>query len=43
MAIRMDEVPLPLRPSLAGPADTLAVVQGIAERVRDAAAGARVA
>ncbi|HEX6535765.1 MAG TPA: hypothetical protein VF041_14300 [Gemmatimonadaceae bacterium] len=39
MAFRMDDIPLPLRPSLPGPRDALGVVTALAERVRRAAAG----
>jgi formylmethanofuran dehydrogenase subunit B len=44
-ALRMDDVSLPLRPSLAGPRETRAVVRGVRERVqarrlRDASPGA---
>jgi len=33
MAMRMDDVPLPLRPSIAGPADTLTTVTALARRL----------
>lgn len=39
MAFRMDDIPLPLRPSLPGPREALAVVTALAERVRRAVAG----
>jgi formylmethanofuran dehydrogenase subunit B len=33
-ALRMDDVSLPLRPSLAGPRETRAIVRGVRERVQ---------
>lgn len=39
IAFRMDDVPLPLRPSLPTPHDTVAVIGALAARVRRAAAG----
>ena len=33
MALRMDDVPLPLRASLDGPIDTLAITRALSERI----------